>query len=63
MSATFWKVFELAISVLENMLLLGFCMDFMQQRPRRKTGEIFMVEFAVLVGMIFPALEKYPAII
>ena len=24
MSATFWKVFELAISVLENMLLLGF---------------------------------------
>ena len=26
MSATFWKVFELTISVLENMLLLGFCM-------------------------------------
>ena len=56
MSATFWKVFELAISVLENMLLLGFCMDFMQQRGK------FLWLFAVLVGMIFPALEKYPAI-
>ncbi len=61
MSATFWKVFELAISVLENMLLLGFCMDFMQQRPKGKRGE-FLWLFAVLVGMIFPALEKYPAI-
>lgn len=29
MSATFWKVFELAISVWENILLLEFCMDFM----------------------------------
>lgn len=61
MSATFWKVFELTISVLENMLLLGFCMDFMQQRPKGKRGE-FLWLFAVLVGMIFPALEKYPAI-
>ena len=43
MSATFWKVFELAISVLENMLLLGFCMDFMQQRPKGKRGKFFMV--------------------
>mgnify|MGYP004459206249 FL=1 len=61
MSATFWKVFELAISVLENMLLLGFCMDFMQQRPKGKRGK-FLWLFAVLIGMIFPALEKYPAI-
>lgn len=61
MSAIFWKVFELAISVLENMLLLGFCMDFMQQRPKGKRGK-FLWLFAVLVGMIFPALEKYPAI-
>lgn len=61
MSATFWKVFELAISVLENMLLLEFCMDFMQQRPKGKRGK-FLWLFAVLVGMIFPALEKYPAI-
>ena len=61
MSATFWKVFELAISVLENMLMLGFCMDFMQQRPKGKRGK-FLWLFAVLVGMIFPALEKYPAI-
>ncbi len=61
MSATFWKVFELTISILENMLLLGFCMDFMQQRPKGKRGE-FLWLFAVLVGMIFPALEKYPAI-
>ena len=60
MSATFWKVFELTISVLENMLLLGFCMDFMQQ-PKGKRGK-FLWLFAVLVGMIFPALEKYPAI-
>ena len=36
MSATFWKVFELAISVWENILLLEFCMDFMQQKPRGK---------------------------
>ena len=61
MSATFWKVFELTISVLENMLLQGFCMDFMQQRPKGKRGK-FLWLFAVLVGMIFPALEKYPAI-
>lgn len=61
MSAAFWKVFELAISVWENMLLLGFCMDFMQQRPKGKRGK-FLWLFAVLVGMIFPALEKYPAI-
>ena len=61
MSATFWKVFELTISVLENMLLLGCCMDFMQQRPKGKRGK-FLWLFAVLVGMIFPALEKYPAI-
>ena len=61
MSATFWKVFELTISVLENMILLGFCMDFMQQRPKGKRGK-FLWLFAVLVGMIFPALEKYPAI-
>ena len=61
MSATFWKVFELTISVLENMLLLGFCMDFMQQRPKGNRGK-FLWLFAVLVGMIFPALEKYPAI-
>lgn len=61
MSATFWKVFELAISVLENMLLLGFCMDFMQQRPKGKRGKMLWL-LAVLVGMIFPALEKYPAI-
>ena len=61
MSATFWKVFELTISVLENMLLLGFCMDFMQQRPKGKRGK-FLWLFAVLVGMIFSALEKYPAI-
>lgn len=61
MSAAFWKVFELTISVLENMLLLGFCMDFMQQRPKGKRGK-FLWLFAVLVGMIFPALEKYPAI-
>ena len=55
MSATFWKVFELTISVLENMLLLGFCMDFMQQRPKGKRGK-FLWLFAVLVGMIFPAI-------
>lgn len=61
MSAIFWKVFELAISVLENMLLLGFCMDFMQQRPKGKRGKMLWL-LAVLVGMIFPALEKYPAI-
>ena len=36
MSAAFWKVFELAISVWENILLLEFCMDFMQQKPRGK---------------------------
>ena len=59
MSATFWKVFELTISVLENMLLLGFCMDFMQQRPKGKRGKMLWL-LAVLVGMIFPALEKYP---
>ena len=59
MSATFWKVFELEISVLENMLLLGFCMDFMQQRPKGKRGKMLWL-LAVLVGMIFPALEKYP---
>ena len=63
MSATFWKVFELAISVWENILLLEFCMDFMQQKPKGKKGKIFVVEFAVLFGLIFPALEKYPAII
>ena len=61
MSATFWKVFELTISVLENMLLLGFCMDFMQQRPKGNRGK-FLWLFAVLGGLIFPALEKYPAI-
>ena len=36
MSAAFWKVFELAISVWENILLLEFCMDFMQQKPKGK---------------------------
>jgi signal transduction histidine kinase len=36
-------------------------MDFMQQRPKGKRGK-FLWLFAVLVGMIFPALEKYPAI-
>ena len=40
MSATFWKVFELAISVWENILLLEFCMDFMQQKPKGKKGKI-----------------------
>ena len=59
MSATFWKTFELAISVLENILLIGFCMDFMQQRPKGKRGKILWL-LAVLVGMAFPALEKYP---
>lgn len=39
MSAAFWKVFELAISVWENILLLEFCMDFMQQKPRGKKGK------------------------
>ena len=33
----------------------------MQQRPKGKRGK-FLWLFAVLVGMIFPALEKYPAI-
>lgn len=40
MSAAFWKVFELAISVWENILLLEFCMDFMQQKPRGKKGKV-----------------------
>ena len=40
MSATFWKVFELAISVWENILLLEFCMDFMKQKPKGKKGKI-----------------------
>jgi len=61
MSATFWKVFELAISVWENILLLEFCMDFMQQKPKGKKGKILW-GIAVLFGLIFPALEKYPAI-
>ena len=61
MSATFWKVFELAISVWENILLLEFCMDFMQQKPRGKKGKILW-GIAVLFGLIFPALEKYPAL-
>ena len=39
MSATFWKVFELAISVWENILLLEFCMDFMQQETQREKGK------------------------
>jgi len=60
MSAAFWKVFELAISVWENILLLEFCMDFMQQKPRGKKGKILW-GIAVLFGLIFPALEKYPA--
>ncbi len=61
MSATFWKVFELAISVWENILLLEFCMDFMQQKPKGKKGKILW-GIAVLFGLIFPALEKYPAL-
>lgn len=61
MSAAFWKVFELAISVWENILLLEFCMDFMQQKPRGKKGKILW-GIAVLFGLIFPALEKYPAL-
>ena len=61
MSATFWKVFELTISVLENMLLLGCWMDFMQQRPSGSRGIVLWWR-AVLVGMIFPALDKDPAI-
>ena len=36
MSAAFWKVFELAISVWENILLLEFCMDFMRRNPEEK---------------------------
>ena len=36
MSATFWKVFELAMSVLENILVLEFFMELMQQRPKWK---------------------------
>ena len=54
MSAAFWKVFELAISVWENILLLEFCMDFMQQKPRGTKGKV--------LWLIFPALEKYPAL-
>ncbi len=61
MSAAFWKVFELAISVWENILLLEFCMDFMQQKPRGKKGKVLW-GIAVLFGLIFPALEKYPAL-
>ena len=61
MSATFWKVFELAISVWENILLLEFCMDFMQQKLKGKKGKILW-GIAVLFGLIFPALEKYPAL-
>lgn len=61
MSATFWKVFELAISVWENILLLEFCMDFMQQKPKGKKGKILW-GIAVLFGLIFPELEKYPAL-
>ena len=61
MSAAFWKVFELAISVWENILLLEFCMDFMQQKPKGKIGKILW-GIAVLFGLIFPALEKYPAL-
>lgn len=56
----FWNVFEGAISVLENVLLLGFCLDFMQQRPEGKRGKL-LFGTAVLIGMIFPALEKYPS--
>ena len=42
MSAAFWKVFELAISVWENILLLEFCMDFNARirKPRGKKGKI-----------------------
>ena len=36
MSATFWKVFELAISVWENILLLEFCMDYAAETQREK---------------------------
>ena len=61
MSAAFWKVFELAISVWENILLLEFCMDFMQQKPRGKKVKVLW-GIAVLFGLIFPALEKYPAL-
>ena len=61
MSAAFWKVFELAISVWENILLLEFCMDFMQQKPRGKKGKVLW-GIAVLFGLIFPVLEKYPAL-
>ena len=61
MSATFWKVFELAISVWENILLLEFCMDFMQQKLKGKKGKILW-GIAVLFRLIFPALEKYPAL-
>ena len=55
MSAAFWKVFELAISVWENILLLEFCMDFMQQKPRGKKGKILW-GIAVLFGLFFPSL-------
>ena len=50
MSATFWKVFELTISVLENMLLLGFCMDFMQQRPKGKRGKFLSKKSTSIVS-------------
>lgn len=36
MSAAFWKVFELAISVWENILLLEFCMDFYAAETQRE---------------------------
>ena len=39
----------------------AFWKVFEQQRPKGKRGK-FLWLFAVLVGMIFPALEKYPAI-
>ena len=49
MSAAFWKVFELAISVWENILLLEFCMDFMQQKPRGKKGKVLLLELRRLI--------------
>ena len=51
MSAAFWKVFELAISVWENILLLEFCMDFFYAAATAegKEGKILW-GFAVLSG-------------
>ena len=62
MSATFWKTFELAISVLENILLIGFCMDFMHLTLSRiATLDSLVAFFILLMAALFLKLLKMAA--